>query len=93
MEILWNIIISWHFHELVEKQIDDPRGILTKLMRYMKGDPKYMIQYCVQQPPSVGCKNAKKILDQKYGNPYNMRIYMKEIKSWPQIRNEDRESY
>ena len=82
------------FHELVEKQIDDPRSRLTRLIRYTKGDPKDMIQHCVPQPPSIGYKNAKKILDQKYGNPYNiMGVYRKEIKSWPQIRNGDGESY
>ena len=81
-------------HELVEKRIDDPRGKLTRLIRYTKGDPKDMIQHCVQQLPSVGYKNAKKMLDQKYGNPYNiMGNYKKEIKSWPQIRNGDGESY
>ena len=82
------------FHELEEKQIDNPRGRLTRLIRYTKGDPKDMIQHCVQQPPSVGYKNAKKILDQKYGNPYNiMGVYRKKIKSWPQIRDGDGESY
>ena len=50
-------------HELVEKRIDDPRGKLTRLIRYTKGDPKDMIQHCVQQLPSVGYKNAKKMLD------------------------------
>ena len=53
-----------------------------------------MIQHCVQQPPSFSCKNAKKILYQKYGNPYNtMGVYRKETKSWPQIRNGDGKSY
>ena len=42
------------FHELVQKQIDDPGGRLTRLIRYTKGDPKDMIQHCVQQPPSAG---------------------------------------
>ena len=35
------------FHELVEKQIEDPRWRLTRLIRYAKGDPKDMIQHCV----------------------------------------------
>ena len=53
-----------------------------------------MIQHGVQQPSSVGYKNAKKILDQNYGNPYNiMGVFRKEIKSWPQIRNGDGERY
>ena len=70
------------FHELEEKRIDNPRGRLTRLIRYTKGDPKDMIQHCMEQPTSVGYKNAKKTLDQKYGNPYNiMGVYRKEIKS------------
>ena len=64
------------------------------MIRYTKEDPKDMIQHCVQQPPSVGYKNAKKILDHKYGNPFNiMGVYRNEIKSWPQITNGDGESY
>ena len=63
-------------HELLKKRIDDSRGRLTRSIRYTKGDPKDMIQHCVLQPPSVSCKNAKKILYQKYGNPYNiMGVY------------------
>ena len=82
------------FHELVQKWIDDPRGRLTRLIWYTKGDPKDMIQHCVQQPSSVAYENSKKILDQKYGNPYNIvGVYRKEIKSWPQIRNGDGKSY
>ena len=34
-------------HELVEKRTDDPRGRLTRLIRYTKDDPKDMIQHCV----------------------------------------------
>ena len=82
------------FYEILEKLIDDPRWRLTSLIRYTKSDPKDMILHCVQQPPLVGYKNAKKILNQKYGNPYNiMGVYRKEIKSWQQIRNGDGQSY
>ena len=64
------------FHELLKKRTDDSRGKLTRLIRYTKGDPKDMIQHCVQQPPLVSCKNAEKMLYQKYGNPYNiMGVY------------------
>ena len=82
------------FGESVETETDDLEGRLIRLIRYTKRDPKYTTQHCVQHRPSVGDKNAKKILDQKYGNPYNiMRVYRKEIKSCQQIRNEDGESY
>ena len=76
------------FHELVEKQIDDLRGRLSPLIRYMTGDLKDMIQHCIQQPPSVSYRNAKKLLDQKYGNSCNiMGVYRKETETWSQIRN------
>ena len=60
------------FHELVEKRIEDPRGRLTCLIKYTKGDPKEMIMHCVQQPATVGYDNAKKLLEQEYGNPYSI---------------------
>ena len=79
------------FHELVEKQIDDLRGRLSRLIRYMTGDLKDMIQHCRQQPPSVSYRNAKKLLDQKYGNSCNiMGVYRKETETWSQIRNVER---
>ena len=82
------------FHELAEKRIEDPRGRLTRLIKYTKGDPKEMIKHCVQQPAAVGYDNAKKLLQQKYGNPYSiMSMYRKEIKTWPQLKNGDGGSF
>ena len=38
--------------------------------------------------------NAKKLLEQKYGNPYSiMSVYKKEIKAWPQLKNGDGGSF
>ena len=32
----------------------------------------------------------KALLERKYGNPYNiMTMYRKEIKAWPQVKNDD----
>ena len=66
------------FHELVEKRIEDPRGRLTHLIKYTKGDRKEIIKHCVQQPAAVGCDNANKLLEQRYGNPCSiMSMYRK----------------
>ena len=48
------------FHELVKKRIEGPRGRLTRLIKYTKGDPKKIIKHCVQQPAAVGYDNATK---------------------------------
>ena len=72
------------FYKTVEKRIDNPRGKLTRLMKYSKGDAKEMIKHCVHQPPAQGFRNAKALLERKYGDPYNiMTMYRKEIKAWP----------
>ena len=82
------------FHKLVEKRIEDPRGRLTCLIKYNKGDPKEMINHCVQQPAAVGYDNDKKLLQQKYGDRYSiMSMYRKEIKTWPQLKNGDGGSF
>ena len=82
------------FHELVEKRIEDPRGRLTHLIKYTKGDPKEMIKHCVQQPAAVGYDNAKKLLQQRYRNPYRiMSMYRKEIKAWRLLKNSDGGSF
>ena len=53
------------FDELVEKRIEYPRGRLTRLIKYTKGDPKEMIKHCVQQLAAVGYDYAKKTVRTK----------------------------
>ena len=82
------------FEEVVEKKIDDLRCRLARLIRYTDGEPKEMIKHCIQQPVSVGYKNARSLLEEKYGNPhYIVAAYRKEIKSWPQLKPADGAAY
>ena len=82
------------FDEVVEKKIDDPRGGLTRLIKYTDGQPKEMIKHCIQQPPAVGYKNARSLLEEKYGNPHQiLACYCKKIKSWPQLKPADEAAY
>ena len=47
-----------------------------------------MIKHCVQEPPTLGYQHAKKILVEKYGNPYHVFVkYRKEINVCPIIRS------
>ena len=78
------------FEEVVEKKIDDARGRLTRLIKYTDGEPKEMIKHCIQQPANIGYKNARSLLEQKYGNPHSIiAAYRKEIKAWPQLKPAD----
>ena len=58
------------FQEVAEKKIDNPRDRLARLIRYTDGEPKEMIKNCIQQPVSMGYKNARSLLEEKYGNPH-----------------------
>ena len=78
------------FEEVVEKKIDDARGMLTRLIKYTGGEPKEMIKHCIQQPANTGYKNARSLLEQKYGNPHSIiAAYRREIKTWPQLKPAD----
>ena len=53
-----------------------------------------MIKHCIQQPVSVGYKNARSLLEEKCGNPhYIVAAYRNEIKSWPQLKPADGAAY
>ena len=82
------------FEEVVEKKIDDPRVRLARLIRYTESEPKEMIKHCIQQPVSVGYKNARSLLEEKYGiSHYIVAASQKEIKSWPQLKPADGAGY
>ena len=75
------------FEEVVEQKIYDPQGRLARLIRHTDGEPKKMIQRCIQKPVSVGYKYARTLQEKKYGNPhYIVAAYRKEKKSWPQYK-------
>ena len=74
------------FDEVVERKVDDPRGRMTRLIKYPDGQPKEMIKHCTQQLAAVGYKNSDDFLRKNYGNPHQiLACYHKGIKSWPQV--------
>ena len=82
------------FDEAVEKKIDDPRGKLTRLIKYTTGEVKEMVTNCIQLPPKEGYETAKQMMHKLYGDPHRViAAYCKEIKQWPQIKPGDAEAY
>ena len=81
------------FHEVVEKRIDDPARRLARL-KYTGGNAKEMIKHCVQESPTMGYQHTKKILVEKYRNPYQVMVeYRKKIKAWLIIKSGEAEGY
>ena len=60
------------FKEVVEKRIEDPRGRLTRLIKYATGEAKDLIQHCIQQPSAEGYENAMELLESRYGDSHKI---------------------
>ena len=75
------------FKEVVENKIEDPLGRLTRLIQLTTGEAKELIKHCIQETPSSGYVHAKQLLEEQYGNKFRVATaYVKEIKSWPALR-------
>ena len=82
------------FHEVVEKKVDDARGRLTRLIKFTKGEAKEIVKNCIQLPPGLGYKTAKRLLIERFGDPHRISAaYRKQIKRWPQIKAGDADAY
>ena len=82
------------FEEMVESKVVDPRGRLTRLINYTKGEAKELVKHCIQQPIEVCYDNAKNLLMKRYGDPHKiLSAYRLEIKKWPQVRQGDAATY
>ena len=67
------------FKEVVESKIDDPRGRLTRLIKYTTGDAKEFIKHCIQLPSNEGFKNAKYLLEKVYGNLHKILVSYRRV--------------
>ena len=64
------------------------------MIKYTTGDAKEMAKNCIQLPAEIGFETAKRLLTEKYGDPYRIiSAYRKEIKYWPQIKAGDADAY
>ena len=71
------------FKDVVERKIKDPRGKLTRLIKYTSGEAKVLITNCIQQPLPENYKNALKLLKRRYDDLHKiLATYTREIKSW-----------
>ena len=82
------------FSDVIEKNIQDPRGSLTRLIKFTNGEAKQLIQHCIQLPLEIGYQKARSLLKQKYGDPYTIiAAYRQEIKEWPILKGGDASAF
>ena len=69
------------FKEVVENRMPVPRGRLTRMIKFTKGEAKKIAKNCIQLPSQVGFKTAKRLLTERFGDPHIITAsYCKEIK-------------
>jgi len=60
------------------------------LEQYLQGEPKKLIKGCLHLDRHSGYLEAKRLLKDKYGDPYKIsNAYIKKINEWPYIRAGD----
>ena len=85
MECFDGNVLEYHyfmglFREIVESKVEDPRGRLTRLIKYTIRDSRDLIKHCIQLPSNEGFTQAKYLLEKMYGNPHRiLASYRKEV--------------
>ena len=62
------------FRESVKKKIEDPKGRLTQLIQYNRGEAKDLIKNFINDRPEYGYNNAMAVLHRQYGS-HKKEIY------------------
>ncbi|XP_066912660.1 uncharacterized protein [Clytia hemisphaerica] len=75
------------FKEAVESKIPNPRGRLTRLMKYTTAEAHEAIKHCIQLPSAYGYSSALDILKKRFGNPHLiLSAYRNQIKNMQSLR-------
>ena len=78
------------FESRIEARLESFSTRLRYLEQYRDKDPREVIKGCLFMEPAMGYLAAKRLLDDKYGDPYVIsKAYLKRIAEWPNIKNGD----
>ena len=74
MECFDGKVLEYHyfmalFTEVIESKIEDPRGRLTRLIKYTVGDARDLIKHSIQLPSNEGFTQAKYLLEKMHVPP------------------------
>ena len=82
------------FKEVVEEKVSDPRGKLTRLLKYTSGDAKDLIKHCIHETKNDCFEMAIQLLDKEYGNKQLLvNHYLNKLRNWPKISPNNSSAY
>ncbi|RUA07048.1 MAG: hypothetical protein DSY43_00675 [Gammaproteobacteria bacterium] len=75
-----------NFESQIESNVQSNEVRLRYLEQYLEGEAKDLIKGCQFKDPELGYPEAKKLLKDKYGDPYKIsNAYIKKAAEWPVI--------
>ena len=78
------------FTTQIENKVQDRGVCLRYLQQFVEGPPNELIKGCLYDEVNRGYYNAKKLLTEKYGDPYVIsNAYLKKVAEWPDIKQGD----
>ena len=79
-----------NFRDVVEDNVADQRGRLTRLLKYTSGDAKELIKGCIHEHSSHCFDKAIALLEKEFGDEQLITTsYMNELRRWPLIKQND----
>ena len=84
------VIFVGAFESQIEARLQSSSTRLRYLEQYLDNEPKELIKGCLYMDADIGYLTAKKLLDDKYGDPYVVsNAYLKKVLEWPSIKTGD----
>ena len=82
------------FENLVERKTSSPSTRLYYLLQYTSGSVQDLVRSCLTMPDDIGYKEARRLLAELYGQPYNIATaYVDRVINGAPIRAEDGPSF
>ena len=78
------------FEMRIESRLKTSQARLQYLKQHLQGEPKELIRGCLHMEPDSGYIESKRLLEEKYGDPYKVsNAYLTKVTNWPIIKSGD----
>ena len=78
------------FDTRIRARTSSSADLLYYLNQHLDGEPKELIEGCLLMNPDAGYREARRILEKEYGDPYKVsRAYINKAIQWQPIKHDD----
>ncbi|XP_059093458.1 uncharacterized protein LOC131888586 [Tigriopus californicus] len=81
------------FDQLIANKTRSEADKLHYLEKYTRALPQRLVQSCFNLNSELGYREARELLNQKYGNEFVIaNAFLRKLSNWPPIKNDDRDA-